>query len=47
LREGTLVAAGEVKHGLFTVALVIAIVFAIYGWIHASGWVAFKLIEFV
>jgi hypothetical protein len=47
LREQTLVAAGEVKHGLFTVALVIAIVFAMSGWIYASGWVALKLIEFV
>jgi hypothetical protein len=47
LRERTLVAAGEVKHGLFTMALVIAIVFAMSGWVYASGWVGLKLIEFV
>jgi preprotein translocase subunit SecE len=36
-----------VKHGISSVVLVIAIVFAMSGWICALGWVAFKLFEFV
>jgi hypothetical protein len=47
LKEATLVTPDEVKPGLFAAALVIAIVFAMSGWIYALGWVAFKLIEFV
>lgn len=46
-KELTLVTVSDVKHGISSVVLVIAIVFAMSGWICALGWVAFKLFEFV
>ena len=39
-----LIALDEIKHGLFMVVLVIAIVLAMTGWVYALGWVALKLI---
>jgi hypothetical protein len=45
-RPGTHTAdsSGEMKHRLFMVVLVIAIVLATTGWLYALGWVALKLI---
>ena len=37
----------ELKHRSLRMALIIAIVFAMTGWIYALGWVAFKLFKFV
>jgi hypothetical protein len=42
--NGTLITSGEMKHRLFLVALVIAIVLAMTGWVYALGWVVLKLI---
>jgi hypothetical protein len=39
-----LISSGEMKHRLFMVVLVIAIVLATTGWLYALGWVALKLI---
>jgi hypothetical protein len=37
----------RLKHRLFMVTLVVAIVVAMSGWIYALGWVALKLIQYV
>ena len=42
--NGPLISSGEMKHRLFMVVLVIAIVLAMKGWVYALGWIVLKLI---
>jgi hypothetical protein len=42
--NGTLITSDEMKHRLFMVVLVIAIVLAMTGWVYALGWVVLKLV---
>ncbi len=45
--EGTMATVSEVKHRLFLVVLIIAIVIAMAGWAYALGWVALTLIHYI
>jgi len=42
--NSALITSREMKHRLFMMVLVIAIVLAMTGWVYALGWAALKLI---